>query len=75
MAIWYPKHLRLVFLENGQVVTPSGIDEASVPANIFAPHKNLDLFKTIEEAKIGKVREFTPPTKKLIPTDGDSTKE
>lgn len=61
--------MRLLFLETGQVVSQEGIEEDEIPAHIFQSHKNSKLFPSIEEAKIGKVREFVPPVKKLIPTE------
>lgn len=53
-------------MENGQVVTQEGMDEKAIPPEIFIQYKNTRLFPTIEEALAGKVKEYTPPVKKLI---------
>lgn len=74
MAKWYPIKMRLLFMDNGQVVTQEGIEESSVPPEVFQLYKNTRLFPTIEEAYAGKVKQYVPPVKKLIqcedPSDG-----
>lgn len=64
---YYPAYLRLLFMENGQVVTHEGIDDSEIPPEVFIKYKNTRLFPSIEEAKSGKVKVYEPPVKKLIP--------
>lgn len=65
----YPLKMRLVFLESGQVVTQQGIDSDTIPEEVLKKELNLRLFKTVEEAKAGKVNMYKPPVKDLIPNE------
>lgn len=65
---YFPAFLRLLFLENGQVVTHEGIEDSEIPPEVFIKYKNTRLFPSVEEAKKGKIKVYEPPVKKLIPT-------